>query len=335
MKLTKILGWAGFAGLFLPIFSSCAHSPEGLCEGWVEDTCQTLSTCCISGDKFDLDACRIDLSASCQDKFDVELIHAGERVFNGGAAGDCIGSIESCADLNVSARQTYEQLTECSNAVTGYRPVGAACSSASECEHAGDFAVCFHGLSGASDGVCAKSVLAEDSTCSFSFETNELHQCPDGTYCDTSDFVPNPNSTPTVSAFEFSAPCKSYVGSGKACVVNNKYLACADGLYCDLSGGTPADAKCTPYKVAGATCNGSDECAAGLKCRSDAGGNGKVCTKSSGPYCYAPPVCGDGDCNGTETAASCPQDCGTNGFCGDGFCDAGEDAFNCPDDCAA
>ncbi len=70
----------------------------------------------------------------------------------------------------------------------------------------------------------------------------------------------------------------------------------------------------------------------------------------------APVTCGDGTCDGAETAANCPQDCvattcgdGTceagetsqtcpadcTGTCGDGVCDAGEDAQNCAADCQA
>lgn len=44
------------------------------------------------------------------------------------------------------------------------------------------------------------------------------------------------------------------------------------------------------------------------------------------------PFCGDGLCNGDETAKGCYADCGS---CGDGFCTSGEeDASSCPQDCA-
>jgi hypothetical protein len=46
------------------------------------------------------------------------------------------------------------------------------------------------------------------------------------------------------------------------------------------------------------------------------------------------PTCGDGVCEGDETATSCPQDCDTDGpQCGDGVCDPDEDADTCPSDC--
>jgi len=56
----------------------------------------------------------------------------------------------------------------------------------------------------------------------------------------------------------------------------------------------------------------------------------KDCGGSTGP------VCGDGSCDGGETAATCPADCGTTGsVCGDGACDAGETAATCPADCGS
>ena len=42
-------------------------------------------------------------------------------------------------------------------------------------------------------------------------------------------------------------------------------------------------------------------------------------------------VCGDGVCNGSDTTANCPGDCGS--FCGNGYCEKGEGKANCPQDC--
>ncbi len=39
--------------------------------------------------------------------------------------------------------------------------------------------------------------------------------------------------------------------------------------------------------------------------------------------------CGDGKCDATEKADTCPRDC----FCGNGTCDNAEDATNCAEDC--
>ncbi len=46
--------------------------------------------------------------------------------------------------------------------------------------------------------------------------------------------------------------------------------------------------------------------------------------------------CGDGICNGTETASSCPGDCGAikiSTSCGNGICESGETSSLCPTDC--
>jgi hypothetical protein len=46
-------------------------------------------------------------------------------------------------------------------------------------------------------------------------------------------------------------------------------------------------------------------------------------------------TCGDGACEGDETAASCPADCdeGGDAECGDGVCEGDETAASCPADC--
>ena len=59
-----------------------------------------------------------------------------------------------------------------------------------------------------------------------------------------------------------------------------------------------------------------------------------VATWIATPVDAAKPVCGDGICNGPETAASCPGDCAINPpVCGDGVCDGTEDCSSCSDDC--
>src|SRR5262245_28747867 len=115
MRLTNVLGWAGFAALFLPLFSSCSHSPEGLCDGWAADTCQALTGCCQNGANFDPDGCKIALTESCQQQFNVEKIHAGEVIFSSGAAGDCLGTIETCDDVAKVGKQSFEHDKACAN----------------------------------------------------------------------------------------------------------------------------------------------------------------------------------------------------------------------------
>ena len=47
----------------------------------------------------------------------------------------------------------------------------------------------------------------------------------------------------------------------------------------------------------------------------------------------AKPFCGDGRCSGNETAAFCPDDCGSVGSCGDGVCSSLESCSDCESDC--
>lgn len=46
------------------------------------------------------------------------------------------------------------------------------------------------------------------------------------------------------------------------------------------------------------------------------------------------PICGDGDCNGSESCSTCSADCGTCApVCGDGDCSASESCSSCSSDC--
>ncbi|APR82217.1 Hypothetical protein A7982_07566 [Minicystis rosea] len=327
MKTTSLFGWVGLALLIST--ASCSKSPEGFCESWVEDTCQAITGCCASGSKFDLDQCRIELSQSCQAAVDVERVHAGEVVFHSGAANDCFGTVETCADLKTSTLGSFERVAACKNVLTGFRPPGAACSQDSDCAQAGEYASCFRGSG--NEGVCAEVVLDEEK-CSFSFDTNELHVCPDEKFCDTTAFEPSSTAPPTSKQFEFSASCRARIGSGKSCVdAEMNLLPCADGLYCDFTSGN--NATCAARKPSGATCSSSNECKTGLICTGQ--GLEQTCQgiEDQGEFCYQPTTCGNGSCEVGETASSCPDDCATTGNdCGDGFCANGE-AATCPDDC--
>jgi cysteine-rich repeat protein len=45
--------------------------------------------------------------------------------------------------------------------------------------------------------------------------------------------------------------------------------------------------------------------------------------------------CGDGSCNGTEDCSGCPSDCGSCPYCGDSFCNGSDTTANCPGDCGS
>lgn len=330
MSSRHVLGWAGIA--FLLASSACNRSPEGFCESFVEDTCEAVASCCKGGAKFDVQECRLQLSQTCQQAVDVEGVHQGDVIFDSGAASDCFGEITSCSDINKEIEDTYERTQACANMLTGFRPTGAACNSSEQCEQSGDYSVCYSGFQGNNGGFCAEVVLDEEG-CGFSFETNELHVCPDGKFCDTSKFEPNPKDTPSVQAFEFSAKCKSNLGTGAVCVTDDGVVfPCAKGLFCSFEGNT---ATCQKRQGVGGPCQFGDECQDGLTCDFD--GNQQTCQKpeTEGLFCFEPEVCGDGNCHGAEDSDNCPADCGgpVCGFegdpcdfdsdcCGD-FCDPG------------
>lgn len=306
MSVMRLFAWVGFAGLFSPFFTSCSRSVEGFCQAWAEDTCDALTGCCRSGELFDRETCRIGLSNSCQDDVEVEKVHAGEYLFDDGAAGDCFGTVASCSDADATGHETYAHKRACAGMLTGYRPLGAACSSSKQCEKSGDYSTC---VGSGSDGVCAKVSLSGDNKCSFSLASFEVRVCPDGTYCDTSDYEVPASASPSVREYEYSGVCRAYVGAGQSCIdmKGGQIMPCADGLYCDYS--SYDNAVCTKLKTKGQSCSGSDECGDGLYC------DGDVCAQGlSGSFCYAPIKCGDGTCQSPETPSSCPQDCGGGGY---------------------
>lgn len=307
----------GMLVCWLAGLASCSKSVEGFCQSWVEDTCQAVTTCCSSGFKFDLEGCKEQLSKTCQGNGQVEQVHAGDLVFDHGAANECFGSISTCADIVTATQKTgtYAQNTACASVYTGFRPAGSSCTSANECQRGGDAPTCYQ-------GICAKVVLSDDSTCSFSFDTLELRTCPDGTFCDTSALKPDPSAPPSAQQAVFSAKCKALPGVGQACSGNG---GCATGAFCHFSG---TGQVCAAQRTEGADCSNA-ECLPGLSCATT--GGKQLCQKANGPGCYRPVVCGDGMCDASEIQ-TCPKDCGGGAICGDGLCE-GNESVTCPKDC--
>lgn len=93
---------------------------------------------------------------------------------------------------------------------------------------------------------------------------------------------------------------------------------CNAGQYCDDSG-FPT---CTPGCTSDTNCGPNEFCA-------------RPVGEAIGA-CQACPVCGNGACEGGESAASCAADCAVSGpVCGNGACEAGESAATCAPDCSA
>ena len=305
MKARHVLGVVGVWAALAVSIASCHKSPEGFCDSAVEDACQALASCCDSGKKFDVDQCRIQYSKTCEQGVKIEDVHAGSVKFDSGAASDCLGPFDSCTDALKSAQlTTYDHTKACANVLTGFRPQGAACDDSTQCEKHGDFSTCFGGISGSSIGQICVAVSQDDTTCSFSLETNELHQCPDDKYCDLSNFKPKSGALPEVQAFEFSAPCKVRAGAGGTCFdpTSNDVIPCADGLFCSPAKTPMGKSTCATRKASGASCTGTDECALGLTCD-----DGK-CSSKVDLYCVSTTTCGNGKCEDGEPD-TCPQDC--------------------------
>ena len=317
-------------GAIMAAGASCSgNNPEAFCQDWVESTCQAISTCCQDGTRFDMDGCRVGLSESCQSNTGATLVETGQASFDSGAASACLGTVTSCSEYasTTTSASTYAHQQACANMLTGDRPLGAACNSSDQCARAGDFSTCYSG-SATSTGVCAQAVL-DTTGCSFSFSNSELHMCPDGTFCDRAAAHMS-SEPPSQQEFEFSAPCRPYLGAGEKCDdVTGPPVPCAAGLFCKVNGA--GGGTCTPYKTAGEACVLGDGCAPGLACL----GAGEMGTcqpiSAQGGYCYTTTKCGDGVCTPPETPQSCPQDCGFGGVgCGTPGDACGADAECCP-----
>jgi hypothetical protein len=93
---------------------------------------------------------------------------------------------------------------------------------------------------------------------------------------------------------------------------------CGDGLI-------EGDEVCDSTDLAGESCESMGFISGTLACAGDCTFDTSGCVEA---------VCGNGECEETEDATSCPDDCGAG--CGDGECDAmaGETCAGCAQDCA-
>lgn len=328
---------------------SCAQDPENYCASRVEQICKVLTDCCNSKSNFDNEACELQLSGGCESQLKVEEVHAGDFLFDEGAANNCFGTIDSCDSVTAAVEPSDDRTKACGNVLTGHRPAGAACTESAQCEKSGgDFPSCHGGQ------VCAKTILSPDE-CSFSFETNELRTCVAGKYCKVPAADFDPDVSPTKQALEFFGSCESYLGKGDKCLPKGtEVLPCETDLFCNIDPVTPKNSVCAALTSKGKDCS-LIPCKAGLNCEFDVTSMKSTCVEleSNGPYCYTPPDCGDGFCEEpyeTKTncakdcvvcgdfvcddveMGTCPADCGGAPVCGDGFCD-GDEATTCPDDC--
>lgn len=317
MTPRALMVWIGLA-LSLPLAgAACSRSPEDFCAAWVEETCEALSSCCRDGREFDRAACWSKYSSTCHRLTQSDDVRAGDVLFDSGEAGACLDALATCTNITLSLPSDAEHAQACANMVTGFRPLGAACDTTSQCERAGEYATCYHGHSlveggpGGNEGFCAE-VVSDDERCGFSFDGNVLRVCSDDRYCDVLDADLLESTSVLERSYYFSAPCRPRLAEGKSCVDtrnDSDILPCKNGLFCKVTG--PFEATCVKVKARGEPCEASlDVCDEGLECLHEPNVGGFVCRKPKPPIpFFCAPPCGDGKCSDGETPESCPKDC--------------------------
>jgi hypothetical protein len=303
---------------------------EGMCVTWSSKSCAMLSGCCNGEANFDQFMCEIYLSGYCLDNLKLELAHSDQYIVDAAFAQECLTPINQCDP----PEPTQAHPIACANMLTGYRPLGTGCFQTADCERPSNGrAYCYFGEYG-DIGVCANIVESTNGKCGFSKETLVYSTCPENTYCNMSGVMMPPSEIPSDLAYEFEANCEAYRANGESCVDTEDYnfLPCQKDLYCNIDKANLAASKCLPIKKIGDPCLGEspDECGSAAYCDFET----VKCVQDKpdeAPFCFAPPVCGDGECTTGEDYETCIQDCG---ICGDGYCSVDEEVY-CYEDCGA
>jgi hypothetical protein len=136
----------------------------------------------------------------------------------------------------------------------------------------------------------------------------------------------------TCETGETVASCPGDCGTGQGCG-DITYQGCCEGevlKWCEDNEVHEGDCTAAGKPSCGWN-SGAGYYDCGMDGSADPSGNyPKTC--GSGPV---QPVCGNGQCESGETAASCPADCQAAAVCGNGKCETGESAASCPGDCQA
>jgi len=304
--------------------------PEAMCVAWSTKSCASLSKCCQGAVNFDDFLCEVYFSGYCLDSLKLKLAHSDQYIVDAAAVQECLTPLNECDSVEPGQAHPIA----CANMLTGHRPLGAACFQTADCiRPSNGRAYCYYGQD-SGIGVCANIVESTNGKCSFSKETLVYSTCPENTYCDKNGVMVPPGPVPSDLAYEFEAKCVAYRANGESCVdtENNKFdvVPCQKDLYCNIDKVDAAASKCQPFKKIGDPCLGGslDECGSDAYCDIGAG----KCVMNEPhekPFCFTPPVCGDGECTTSENYDNCTEDCG---FCGDDVCSADE-VGNCSWDC--
>jgi len=205
-----------------------------------------------------------------------------------------------------------------------------------------------HGPSGAhcqrcGDGACVGPVEIEDCPEDCGPYGGDCCYGHDNHACE------NPTVAACVCALDqyLAQYCCTYQWADR-CVT---YAARYCGADCHRCGDFECDPAETCHSCAG-DCGGcTGDCCAEHDTPGCADGTVRACVCAADPYCcthrwdgwcalLAAESCGagcaycaDGVCEGGETCATCPQDCGACPYCGDGECAGDENTASCPVDC--
>mgnify|MGYP003866663129 CR=1 FL=1 len=165
---------------------------------------------------------------------------------------------------------------------------------------------------GCGDGFCDAGLGENDLSCA--------QDCSPGGVC-------NPDGVCDAGAGENPQNCPADCGGGSTCDSDGVCEAGEDATSCPSDCSPPfvcGDNVCTPNVESCGNCLQDCPCATGTTCSPNPAPG--ICV----------PQCGNGNCDSTETNATCPQDCGGSGSCdNDGVCDPLESSQTCPSDCTA
>jgi hypothetical protein len=208
-------------------------------------------------------------------------------------------------------------------------------------------AIMYASITGANDGVAPSECDAWHTPApGAAADVQVIGTCADGDADGISDHLDNCPAVPNPDQGDVDGD-----GIGDACDTGCGNARCEPGEDCTTC---PIDCP----SISAVTCgDGVCQAADGESCStcpSDCAGN--LTGRPSGRYCCGAPdgcgqpacttggfsctevpaaraCCGDLVCQGAETGATCPLDCGVPPACGDGACNGVEDSCTCPADC--